>query len=157
MRYGVWAAASQGFSLLEVLTAMTVSAIALVAGTSALVDMDQAVRRTEDTSSAMGDLWVVDHVLGRDVRLADSLSYTGTLLSIKRSDGVALGYSLSRATDTAYRQSGGAGDAIVASHVAGWSFAILPFGGVRVDLQEVRGGVTDDAQFIFPFSLGRGG
>ena len=149
--------ASQGFSLLEVLMAMTVSAIALVAGTSAMVDMDQAVRRTEDLSSSMEDLWVVDHVLGRDVRFADSLAYTGSLLSIKRSDGVVLGYSLSRVTDTAFRQSGGAGDAIVAAHVAGWSFAILPFGGIRVDLQEARGGVTDDAEFIFPFALGQGG
>lgn len=146
-----------GFSLLEVLVAVTVSAIALVAGTSAMVGMDRAVHRTEDVSSAMEDLWVVGQVLGRDVRLADSLTYTGPLLSIRRSDGVVLGYSLSRATDTAFRQSGGAGDAMVASHVVGWWFSILPFGGLRVDLQEVRGGVTDDARFIFPFSLGRGG
>lgn len=146
-----------GFSLLEVLMAMTVSAIALVAGTSAMVYMDRAVQRTEAVSSAMGDFGVVNGVLGRDVRAADWLTYTGPLLSIRRPDGVLLDYSLSKATNTAFRESNGAGDAMVASHVAAWSFAVLPFGGVQVDLQEARGDVKDDAQFIFSFSLGRGG
>ncbi len=137
--------------------AMTISGIALVAGVSALVSMDQVSERTRGISAAMQDLWVIDHVTGRDLRFASSFSYSDSMLTVNRADGTVLTYSLSPVTATAFRSTGGMGDAIVASHVAGWSFSVLPFGGLGILVRETRGGGECDGRFIFPFALGAAG
>lgn len=149
--------ADGGFSLLETIVALLVTALIVAVGVSALGFSARLYQRALVSSATMRQMWILDHSVGDDMRGASEYRFSGSSLWITCGDGTVYSYHLSISSGLVVRSVNGYGAAVVATNVQTLGYAMLAAGGVEVNVVVRMDGQTVAETFAALFAQGRNG
>ena len=146
-----------GFTLLEAVVALSLSALVLAAAVMALAGTERMYAAAAARSRQLQGEWVLYRALSDDLHEARSYRFVGSTLWVEREDGVADVFRLSAGSGFIVLETGGYGSTVLAADVTSLGYAVLPAGGLAVTMTQTEGGRAIASEFWLAFALGAAG